>query len=150
MPESQEPLEPSPVRMPPHSSARHAVFWVVVAAAGVVVVLSAIETFVADYRSGEGWVGGPIEAVLAGGPLVLVAVGLRSRRRNIARRTAVASLLFALVVTFVLVMQVLDPNETNGDRLLQGFAVLVYLAAFSVELPAFSRRWPPSGRPLPR
>ncbi len=134
---------------PPHSAARRLVFWIVVAAAGVVLVLSAVETFTADPHEGEGWIGGPIQAIFAGGPLVAVAIGLRSNRQSIAKRTAVASLLLALVVGFVLVMQLLDPNETISDRLGQALAALVYLAAFAVELPAFTRRWSPpsSGRP---
>ncbi len=80
--------------------------------------------------------------VFAGGPLIPVAIGLRSRARGTARRTAVASLLLALAVGFVLVMQVLDPNETNLDRFVQGAALIVYLSAFAVELPAFGGHWP--------
>lgn len=132
-------------QVPPWGPARRLAFWLVAAVAGAVLVLSGVETFTADPRQGEGWIGGPIQAVFVGGPLVLVAVGLRSPRREVARRTAVASLLLALVVTFVLVMQILDPNETDADRLFQGLGLLVYLTAFAVELPAFSGRWPPDG-----
>jgi len=139
---SQQHLESPSTRMPPYSSARRVVFWIVVAAAGVVLVMSAIETFTADPHEGEGWIGGPIQAIFAGGPLVVVAVGLRSRRKTIAKRTAIASLVLAALVTFVLVMQLLDPNETNPDRLEQALAVLVYLAAFAVEVPAFTGQWP--------
>ena len=143
--------EPSPrarqdlwaARRPPYSAARRVVFWIVVAAAGVVLVMSAIATFPSDPQEGEGWIGGPIQAIFAGGPLVAVAIGLRSHRQSIAKRTAVASLLLALLVTFVLVMQLLDPNETTSDRLVQGLAALVYLTAFAVELPAFKGQWPP-------
>ena len=137
--------EPTMDAKPPYSAARRLVFWIVVAAAGVVLVLSAIETFTADPHEGEGWIGGPIQAIFAGGPLVAVSIGLRSIRRKIAKRTAVASLLLALVAAFVLVMQLLDPNETTSDRLWQAVAILVYLASFAVELPAFTRRWPPPG-----
>jgi len=133
---------------PPYSAARRLVFWIVVAAAGVVLVLSAIETFTADPHEGEGWIGGPIQVIFAGGPLVAVAIGLRSNRQSIAKRTAIASLLLALVVSFVLVMQLLDPNETTSDRLWQAITVLVYLTAFAVELPAFTRRWPPPSTPV--
>ena len=132
---------------PPYGAARRLVFWIVVAAAGVVLVLSAVETFTADPHEGEGWIGGPIQAIFAGGPLVAVAIGLRSNRQSIAKRTAVASLLLALVVSFVLVMQLLDPNETISDRLGQALALLVYLTAFAVEVPAFTRRWPPPSTP---
>ncbi len=76
-----------------------------------------------------------------------VALGLRSRQRQVARRTAVGALLLAAIVTFVLAMQLMDPNEIIRDQLLQGMGVLVYLAAFVVELPAFTDRWP-SGKPL--
>lgn len=112
--------------------------------AAVVVILSAIEMVTADPHEGEGWIGGPIQAIFAGGPLAIVAVGLRSRRQSIAKRTAIASLLCASVVTFVLIMQLLDPNETDWDRALQGLALVVYLAAFAVELPAFGSKWVPS------
>jgi Mn2+/Fe2+ NRAMP family transporter len=60
------------------------------------------------------------------------------------------SLLLALVVGFVLVMQLLDANETTLDRLTQGLGVLVYLAAFAVEVPAFGSHWPSSNRPALR
>ncbi|HET9076116.1 MAG TPA: hypothetical protein VFN68_04225 [Acidimicrobiales bacterium] len=120
------------------------------AAAGVVIVLSAIETFTADPSQGEGWIGGPIEAVFAGGPLILIAVGLRSDLKRTAVRTAVAALLLACVVGFILVMQVLDPNENNLDRAAQAAAALVYLAAFAVEVPAFGSGWPSDDRPPAR
>ena len=135
--------------MPPYSSARRVVSWVVLVAGGVVVIASLIEAFTADPQQGEGWIGGPIQAVFAGGPLIAIGFALRSSRRSIARRTGVASLLLTLVVGFVLVMQLIDPNETTSDRLLQGFAMFVYLAAFFVELPAFTRRWPSSDIPVP-
>lgn len=128
-------------------SARRLVFWVVVAAAAVVVIASIVQTFTADPHEGEGWIGGPIQLVLAGGPLVAVAIGLRSQRQGVAKKTAIASLLLAFVVGFVLVAQLLDPNETLQDRLVQGVALLVYLAAFAVELPALTGHWPTSHPP---
>ena len=139
-----------PTRSAPPScrAARRLVFWIVVAAAGVVLVLSAVETFTADPHEGEGWIGGPIQAIFAGGPLVGVAIGLRSNRQSTAKRTAIASLLLALLVSFVLVMQLLDPNETTSDRLSQASAVLLYLTAFVVELPAFTHRRPPGSTPV--
>lgn len=140
----------SGTRRPPYSPARRVVFWIVVVAAGIVMILSAIETFTADPGEGEGWIGGPIQAVFAGGPLVLIAVGLRSQAQRMAKRTAVASLLLACLVGFVLVMQVLDPNETNLDRAGQAAAFLVYLAAFAVEVPAFTSHWPTDDGPVPR
>lgn len=130
-----------------HIRARRIVFWAVVAAATVVVVASIVETFTADPHEGEGWIGGPIQLVFAGGPLIAVAIGLRSQRQSVAKKTAIGSLVLALVVGFVLVMQLLDPNETTGDRVLQGLAVVVYLAAFVVELPAFTSHWPSSHTP---
>ena len=135
--------------MPPYSSARRVVSWVVLVAGGVVVIASMIDAFTADPQQGEGWIGGPIQAVFAGGPLIAIGFALRSSRRTIARRTGVASLLLTLVVGFVLVMQLIDRNETTSDRLLQGFAMFVYLAAFFVELPSFTRRWPSSDIPVP-
>lgn len=125
----------------PHPTARRLVFVVIVAAAAVVLVLSTITTITADPRAGEGWIGGPLEAILAGGPLVAVAAGLRSRRATTARRTAVGALVCALVAAFVLTMQLLDPNEIASDRAVQGVAIAVYLAAFVVELPAFGPTW---------
>ena len=116
--------------------------WVVAATACAALVAAVIVTFTADRHQGEGWIGGPILAVFRGGPLIAVAFGLRSRRQDVAKWTAIAALLLALIVAFVLVMQILDPNETGLDRLEQGFGVLVYLAVFVVELPAFTSRWP--------
>lgn len=130
--------------------ARRVVFWVVVVAAAVVVVASIVETFTADPHEGEGWIGGPIQLVFAGGPLIAVAIGLRSQRQSVAKKTAIASLLLALVVGFVLAMQLLDANETTLDRVTQGLAVLVYLAAFAVEVPAFGSHWPSTNRPALR
>jgi peptidoglycan/LPS O-acetylase OafA/YrhL len=118
------------------------VSWALLAAAGIVVIGSIIEAFAADPQQGAGWIGGPIQAIFVGGPLIAIGFGLRSPRRSVARRTAVASLLLALVVGFVLVMQLIDPNETVADRLVQCSGMVVYLAAFIVELPAFTSRWP--------
>src|SRR5512142_2016052 len=100
-----------PARSPlPLAPARRFVFWLAAATAGAVLVFSVIETFTADPHEGEGWIGGPIVAIFAGGPLIAVTFGLRSPRQRVARRTAVAALLLAFAVTFVLVMQLLDPN----------------------------------------
>jgi hypothetical protein len=126
-----------------NSSARLVLSWALFAVGAVIVIMSMIEGFTADPQQGEGWIGGPIQAGFAGGPVIAVAFGLRSSRRLVARRTAIASLLLALVVGFVLVMQVTDPNETATDVLATGAGMAVYLAAFVVELPAFSDRWPP-------
>ena len=140
-----------PAALPlPHALARRVVFWVVVATAGVVLVASIFASFPADPQQGEGWIAGPIMAIFMGGPLIAVAFGLRSPRQSVARRTAIGALLLALAVGFVLVMQLLDPNETAADRLEQGFGVLLYLAAFAVELPAFTSQWPSSNAPVPK
>lgn len=130
--------------------ARRVVFWMVVVAATVVLVASIVETFTADPHEGEGWIGGPIQLIFAGGPLIAVAIGLRSQRESVAKKTAIASLLLAFIVGFVLVMQLLDPNETTSDRVTQGLAVLVYLAAFAVEVPAFDSHWTSGNRPALR
>ena len=118
--------------------ARRVVFWCVVIAAALVAVMSVVETVTADPQQGEGWIGGPFERVLAGGPLVLVAIGLRSESERTARRTAIAAMIFAGVVGVVLVMQLLDANETVLNRLIQVGALVLYLAVCAVELPAFS------------
>ena len=123
------------------STARRVVSWMTLVAGGVVVVTSLVTGFIADPQQGEGWIGGPIEAVFAGGPLIAVGFGLRSPRRVVARRTAIASLALALLVGFVLMMQLLDPNETGSDRMLNSLGLIMYIAAFAVELPAFTRRW---------
>jgi len=138
----------APAQAPPYQGARRVVFWVVVAAAIGVVIMSVVEMLTTDPYEGEGWIGGPIQIVLAGGPLAAVAFGLRSTRRVVARRTAVASVVLASFVTLVLVMQLLDPNEIAADRLVQAGALLVYLAAFVVELPAFGGRWPADDSPI--
>lgn len=118
--------------------ARQVTFLGVLAVIAVVSVASVVETFTADPREGEGWIGGPLQFLFLAGPLIAVGIGLRSRRQDVARRTAVASLLLALAAGFVLVMQVLDENETFGDRLVTALGVLLYLAVFAVELPAFT------------
>jgi peptidoglycan/LPS O-acetylase OafA/YrhL len=133
--------------VPPLSATRRAVSWAVLVAGCVMVIASIIEAFTADPQQGEGWIGGPIQAVFAGGPLVAVGFGLRSGRRTAARKTAIASLLLALVVGFVLVMQLVDPNETSSDRLLNAAAIVVYLAALVVEIPSFTSQWPPDDTP---
>ena len=117
------------------------VSWIVLVAGGFVVVTSLVNGFTANPQQGEGWIGGPIEAAFAGGPLVAIGFGLRSPRRVVARRTAIASLALALLVGFVLVMQLLDPNETASDRLLNSLALAMYITAFTVEFPAFTGRW---------
>ena len=127
-----------------YAIARTAVFWLVIATIAVVVVSSAVETFTADPHNGEGWIGGPSQLVLAGGPLVLLAVGLRSGARSVARRTAILAAVFAVVVGFVLVMQLLDPNETARDRAVQAFVLVLFLAVFAVEASAFDGRSPGS------
>ncbi len=124
----------------PLATARWVVSWVTLVAGGVVVVTSLVNGFTADPQQGEGWIGGPIEAVFAGGPLIAIGFGLRSRSRLVARRTAIASLALALLVGFVLVMQLLDPHETAWDRVLNLFGLIIYIAAFIVELPAFVGR----------
>ena len=75
--------------------------------------------------------------------MILVAIGLRARRRVVARRTAIASLVFAGLAGFVLVMQIVDPNETVANRMVQVAAICVFLAACAVEAPAFGSSWPP-------
>ena len=124
-------------------AARRRVSWLILVVGGFVVVTSLIRGFTADPQQGEGWIGGPIEAVFAGGPLLAVGFGLRSTRQVVARRTAVAALALALVVGFVLVMQLLDPNETAADRMLNALALVMYLAASFVEVPAFTGHWGP-------
>lgn len=109
-------------------------------AGGFVVVTSLVNGFTADPQQGEGWIGGLIEAVFAGGPLLAVGFGLRSQRRVVEKRTAIAALALALLVGFVLVMQLLDPNETASDRMLNAFGLTMYVVAFAVELPAFTDR----------
>ena len=121
--------------------ARLVVSWAMVVAGGLLAVASTVSGFRADPQQGEGWIGGLIEAVFAGGPLLAVGLGLRSRRATVARRTAIASLALALLVAFVLVMQLLDPNETSSDRLLNSVALALYVAAFTVELPVLRDHW---------
>jgi hypothetical protein len=59
----------------------------------------------------------------------------------VARRTAIASLALALLVGFVLVMQLLEPYETASDTVPNSLGLIMNIAAFAVELPAFTRRW---------
>ncbi|MGN6605693.1 MAG: hypothetical protein ACTHMS_01595 [Jatrophihabitans sp.] len=126
---------------PPHhrarpddrATARRAVWWAVVALAGFVTIASVIDTATADPRSGEGWIGGPLLFVLAGGPLIAVALGMRSPRPGVARATGLAALLLALAAAALLVVQLRDRGETPADRLLQLAASVVYLGVFLVE-----------------
>ncbi|TAM83736.1 MAG: hypothetical protein EPN43_12960 [Jatrophihabitans sp.] len=116
---------------------RRVVFWIVVAATVAAVVVAIGDGLNPD--NAEGWVAAPIELAFMALPLALVAVGLHSGNRRVARRTAVAALVLAVAVTFVLVMQLVDPNETLRDRLIQAGALAVYLAAFGVEAPSLRR-----------
>ena len=136
--------------MIPWVTARRAVLWLVAAAFAAVLVGSAIETVTADPSTGEGWIGGPIQFVLAGGPLLLVSIGLRSPSRAVAQRTAVGAAALLVLVGVVLVAQLRDANEMLADRLVQAGAMLVYLAVLVVELPAFTDRWPPDAVHRPR
>lgn len=107
------------------------------AGGAVAIVLSLVSGFTGDPQQGEGWGGGVIEAVFVGVPLVVIGLGLRSRRRDISRRTAVGAGVLAVLVGFVLVMQLLDPNETTASRLVNVVGLVAYGAAVVVELPAF-------------
>jgi hypothetical protein len=135
--------------MPPYSTARRVLSWALLALGVVVVIVSLVQGFTADPNQGEGWIGGPIQAVFMGGPLLAIGLSLRSQQRLIARRTAVASVSLAVLVGFVLVMQLLDSNEIASDRLLSGAGVIVYLAAFVIELPSFTTRWPSTDTTAP-
>lgn len=123
-----------------HSTARRVVSWAMLAAGTVAVIASLVKGFTEDPREGEGWLGGVVEAVVMGGPLLAVAFGLRSSRRTTARRTAIAAFVFAVLAAFVLVMQLLDANEIASDRVVSGLGVAAYLAAFVTELPAFTAK----------
>lgn len=136
--------------MLPHATARRAVSWAILAAGVVAASASLVYGFTEDPGEGEGWIGGVFEAVFMGGPLLAVALGLRSSRRDVARRTAIAALVLAALVAFVLVMQLLDPNEIASDRVVTGLGLVAYLAAFVVELPAVRSGRDRHGRALDR
>ena len=116
-----------------------------VGAGAIAVVGSLIGGFTSDPRQGEGWGGGVVEAVVVGFPLVAIGLGLRSSRRDVAQRVAIGSGVLAVLVAFVLVMQLLDPNETTPDRLVNLVGLAAYVAAVLVELPAFGDRWSRTG-----
>jgi hypothetical protein len=122
---------------------RRVVSWVLLVAAVVVSVWSMVVAFTTGADQGEGWIAGPIEVLFMGVPLFLVGLGVRSDRREVARRTVVACAVLVVLVGFVLVMQLLDPNEVLEDRLVQVVGLVLYLSALVVDAPAFTDRWPP-------
>jgi len=126
------------------------VSWVILALGGVWAIAGVIEAFTADPHNSEGWFGGVLIIVFVAGPLIAVGLGLRSSHRGVAKTTAVASLILAVFVGLVFVAQALDENENHVMSLLvQGSGMAAYLAAFTVELPAFTSRWPSRNSPAP-
>jgi len=99
-------------------------------------VLSVVHLFTGDPRQGEGWVGGLIELAV---PLAGVALGLRSARPSVCPPDRGEPLILAIVVGFVLVMQLLDPNETAANRTEPAVGCGLYLGALILELPL--TRW---------
>jgi hypothetical protein len=123
--------------MLPGATSRTVISWLLLGGGAIAIVVSLIGVFTGDPQQGEGWAGPAIEAVFVGGPLLGVGLGLRSGRRTIARRVAICSGVLAALVAFVLVMQLLDPNETTADRLINLLGLIAYVAGTLVELPAF-------------
>jgi hypothetical protein len=109
--------------------------WVLLTGGVAVVVASLVSGFTSDPQTGEGWGGGLLIAVLAGGPLLALGAALRSQKQHVARRAVVAAAAAAAVVAFVLVMQLLDENETAFDRVVSSVALMAYVLAAVVELP---------------
>lgn len=122
------------------ASARRSVSRVLLVAGVAVVVVSLLNGFTSDPRSGEGWGGGVLAAVLAGGPLIAIGTALRSQNPSVARRTAAAAAGAAAVVAFVLVMQVLDENESAVNRAITFVALVMYVVAAAVEVPLARHR----------
>ena len=109
--------------------------WVLLTGGVAVVIVSLVNGFTSDPQAGEGWGGGVVAAVLAGGPLLAVGTALRSEKQRVARWTVAAAAAAALVVAFVLVMQVLDGNESTANRAITSVALATYVIAAVVELP---------------
>ena len=126
--------------MTARSPVRRTVSWALIAAGVVVVIVSLIDGFTSDPQSGEGWGGGVMAAVFAGGPLLAVGAGLRSSNPHIARWTAVGAVSAATAVTFILVMQLLDGNETTANQAVTAMALVGYVLAAVVELPSVLTR----------
>lgn len=120
-------------------SVRRTVSWVLLASGVVVVIASLVHGFTSDPQVGEGWGGGIVAAVFAGGPLLAVGAALRSQKRHVARWTVAASAAAAAVAAFVLAMQVLDGNESIANRAVTSTVLAAYVIAAAVELPLARR-----------
>lgn len=114
--------------------------WVLLTCGVVVVIVSLVNGFTSDPQTGEGWGGGVVAAVFAGGPLLAVGTALRSEKQHVARWTVAAAAAAALVVAFVLLMQVLDDNESVANRAITALALAAYVLAAAVELPLARHR----------
>jgi hypothetical protein len=114
--------------------------WVLLTGGVAVVIVSLVNGFTSDSQAGEGWGGGVVAAVFAGGPLLAVGTALRSEKQHVARLTLVAAAAAAVLVAFVLVMQVLDENESMANRAMTTVALAAYVIAAVVELPLARRR----------
>jgi drug/metabolite transporter (DMT)-like permease len=114
--------------------------WVLLLGGVAVVVVSLVNGFTSDPQTGEGWGGGVVAAVFAGGPLIAVGTALRSDKQHVARWTVAAAAIAAVVVAFALVMQLLDGNESMASRAITSLALLTYVIAAVVELPLARQR----------
>jgi hypothetical protein len=82
--------------------------------------------------------------------LVAVGLALRSSRRGVARTTAVMALIFAALVSVMMLGYLFWGHDWSTFTLRQKTitsldvipSIAVYVAAFLAELPAFGRRWP--------
>ena len=126
--------------------ARPIVGWGLIVLAVVMAVAGIVDSIVDPSGEQLGWGEAVLGVVLVAGPMMAVGLTLRSADRHRLRVIAVCSGILVALVTFVLVMQLLDPNEIAKDRLVQVVGLIAYLAAFVVSVPAFTSRSPePAG-----
>ncbi len=142
---------PATSPLPPFGRTRRVVSWLVLGLAGAEVIVGVVAA-VAPEPPGSytGWgedLAGTFTIVV---PLVAVGLALRSSRRGVARTTAVMALIFAALVSVILLGYLFWGHDWSTFTLTQKTiaslsispSIAVCLAAFLAELPAFGRRWP--------
>ena len=145
---------PATSPLPPWARTRRVVSWLALGLAGAEVILGAVAVATEPPGSYTGWGEDLTGTFITVVPLVAVGLALRSSRRGVARTTAVMALIFAALVSVMMLGYLFWGHDWSTFTLRQKTitsldvipSIAVYLAAFLAGLPAFGRRWPvPAG-----
>ncbi len=136
--------------LPPCPRSRRVVSWLALGLAGAEVIVGVVAAVTSPPGAPTGWGEDLTEMFITVVPLVAVGLALRSRRRGVAKTTAVMALIFAALASVTLLGYLFWGHDWSWFTLRQKTIyslelippVAVYLAAFLTELPAFGRRWP--------